>query len=720
MNKIDKANKSAKAEKMIIKKESILISSLEQHSVELGSDFKEIKAFIKVLDRILSKNGYLSKQDLVQNMPEDFPEHNFEFTVSYLIDHGVAIEEISRDDDDFEDEKNKALHLKNGLDFSKSDLLDEDVYIDEIDPDYNPAKDLLGELDEDSILLQDESFIKQTLDSLHEIAEEKGFVNSRDIVKHMPPGRQYSAMEGIIQILKDHGIEVKEDDQEPDESEAHETLSHTDDNVRLYLREMGNIPLLSRNEEIVIAENIQVNKIKMVQLLLQNPICVSELLTIVDQLKKGLSAPKDLLDLESYGMDMNDDESSEPIEVNIKPLYAKLLSLKEEQKKYFQLKRGMGQINKKNTEANLKQVEASYHGKIQELIHIVESDFKLNPILINKIISDIYTAYDAVGKLDNEIAAIFESHGIGKDLFKEYYEQKITSKGSLQRLKAIYKAHEAAIKPIEDKIDALVEPYNQIQADEFRAIVTQLKAIEKEVRVNKERLISANLRLVISIAKKYLHSGVSFLDIIDEGNIGLMRAADKFDHRMGYKFSTYGTWWIRQAINRAIADQARTIRIPVHMMETINKIVRESRNIMHKTGREATMEQLSKNLGMSISKISKGLSTVKDPISLETPIGNSTEDGVLCDFLEDIKAGSPMDNMIDQGLMNTINEALRTLTSREDRVIRLRFGIGTKGEYTLEEVGRLFGVTRERIRQIEAKALRKLMHFKKLRSYSKN
>jgi RNA polymerase primary sigma factor len=566
-----------------------------------------------------------------------------------------------------------------------------------------------------------DKFNRQAFRSLEELAASKGSVTYKDIIKYMPPGQDHSMLEAMVNDLESKGIEIKKEDTDESDSGGFET--NTDDNVRLYLREMGNILLLSREEEIKLAENIEENKKKMIRMLLQNPLWVNQVIDLIDNLKKGKACVKDIFDFE-YTHESDEYEESEDeyepslseVEIDLKPLYNSVVLLKKQQEKYF---KSLSEDGRNVPE----KISKAYESSIDSSIEILNGDLKLSPIFLNKVISEIYDVNKLLMAEDRKIFNIAEAYGISQKLFSEYYYlDTLSNKTTSKRIQEMYKEKSVEISGIHQKMEEILKDLNGIPVIEFRKIVNELKAAERQVKQSKERIISANLRLVISIAKKYLHRGLPFLDLIEEGNIGLMRAADKFEHHRGFKFSTYATWWIRQSINRSIADQARTIRIPVHMIETINKVVRESRNIMHIKGREPTTEELAHNLNMPIDKINKVMKTAKEPVSLEAPISGGSggsEDGMLGDFIEDQTVTSPFDSVINNSLHNTIKEALSTLTAREERIIRLRFGIGVKGDHTLEEVGEQFKVTRERIRQIEAKAMRKLLQFKKLRTYCK-
>lgn len=593
---------------------------------------------------------------------------------------------------------------------NKEELYEDDKKSKEIyeDPDLIRLSDL--EPDEKD---NDDHSHKETMEYLEELALTKGgFLNYKDVIKYMPPGKDHHDLEFLIKDLEEKGIEIKKD--ENTETEVQHSTINTDDNIKLYLSEMGNVGLLNREEEIDLSKKIEEGKKTMSRLLLQNPICINLILNAIDELRKGKFSIKELLELDC-GSDSDDDleeeenENDIQIQVDIKVLRVEVFNLKTAQKKYF---------SSPNAE-NLKK----YDEALQKVVELTQDEFKINIIFINKIIAKIYSVNKSILNLDREIFKIAEESGIRKELFSEYYYQDSVKNTKIKKkISEMNQSKKEEIDLIKAQIQSIIADFNSIPLQDFRKLVNELKTAEKEVRDAKEKIICSNLRLVISIAKKYLHRGLPLLDLINEGNIGLMKAADKFQYKRGFKFSTYATWWIRQAINRAIADQARTIRIPVHMIETISKVGKENRNIMQTKGREATVEELSKNLGMSVEKINKVMRTAKEPMSLETPIGsggnNMDQDCTLGDFVLDEDKPSAFDTVMHSSLRNSIKEGLNTLSAREERIIRLRFGIDVKGDHTLEEVGEKFGVTRERIRQIEAKALRKLANFKKLREHS--
>ena len=583
-----------------------------------------------------------------------------------------------------------------------------------------------------NIVQEDESDLIQKIltqevfESLIEVANNNGYLTYRDVLKYIPPGHGYSSLELIIQELENRNIEVKREESEIGDSNdnfAHKLDISTDDNVRLYLREMGNIPLLTREEELKLAKGIDEGKKYMLSYLLRNPFFVNQLIHLIHHLQNNKVQVKDIFDLDI----VHDIEDAEDEEIKTKDVYSldvdifykELLALKESQEHYFRsLNTGQEQGNEATEYAN----------KVELVLTLIRTEYKLNIILINQVINELYSIQKELLIEEAKMFDLFEKNGVNRELFSTYYlHNKPSHSKSLESINNVKNkeseriAHiNINIKNILMSLSGVTDPELCITQDEFRTIMNGLKVGDKQVRNSKERIISANLRLSISIAKKYLHRGLPFLDLIEEGNMGLMRAADKFEYHRGFKFSTYATWWIRQSISRSIADQGRTIRIPVHMIETINKVVRESKNIMYTKGRDPSPEEIAQKLGMSIEKVNKVLKIAKEPVSFETPVCGNSEDGTLGDFIPDENAVSPIDSVLNTNLSLTVKEALSTLNPREEHVLRLRFGIGNpKGDHTLEEVGEQFNVTRERIRQIEAKALRKLALHQKLRAHVK-
>ena len=498
-------------------------------------------------------------------------------------------------------------------------------------------------------------------------------------------------------------------------------VSRTDDPVRLYLREIGSVPLLSREGEIEIAKRIEEGKKEISNIVFGLPIAIQKVLTFGEELKTDQLPIGDVVSMP--------EEEFEVVEQDEKELKTKTLELmnqlKNRQRDYVRLvertkRSARSEKAKKLAQETLKEGR----GKVIEKIEAMN----LHPRVIEGLIEELRSLADKIIHAEREVTLCKRKMGVASEelnaLFKKAkqgrremraVEKKVNlSEEQILEIEKIYRNARKRVREVEEA--ALVS------ADELKDSIRQLSQAEQKMKLAKSELVEANLRLVVSIAKKYTNRGLQFLDLIQEGNIGLMKAVDKFEYRRGYKFSTYATWWIRQAITRSIADQARTIRIPVHMIETINKIVRTSRQMLHEIGREPTPEELSEKLAMPLEKVRKVLKIAKEPISLETPIGDE-EDSHLGDFIEDKNAVLPIEAAIQSNLRETTTRVLSSLTPREERVLRMRFGIGMNTDHTLEEVGQQFSVTRERIRQIEAKALRKLKHpsrSRKLRSFLDN
>ena len=605
-------------------------------------------------------------------------------------------------------------------------------------------------------------------------AKAEGFVNYKELNKVITAEKYTSEqIEDVMSLLSEMGISVVEnDDQEESHSDekveaekpAKTTSSdRTDDPVRMYLREMGSVDLLSREGEIAIAKRIEAGKEAMIEGLCESPLTFQAIIIWRDELNEGQVLLRDIIDLEaSYiGPDAknkkiaknqkdenssDDDETSDnedsndsdndyneyennvslaAMEADLKPevfLVFDEISVKYKKLRNLQDKRNL--LRAKNSDLNASQIK-----KYDELTSDLKNHMKGLSLNNNRIESLLDHLYDINKRLVSSELSLWKmanKSGVAReDFLTEYYGNELDAGwvGRIVRLKrkgwkSFVQENRKDIKSLLNEITELSEETG-LEIGEFRKIVLKVQKGEREAAVAKKEMVEANLRLVISIAKKYTNRGLQFLDLIQEGNIGLMKAVDKFEYRRGYKFSTYATWWIRQAITRSIADQARTIRIPVHMIETINKLVRTSRQLLHEIGREPTPEELSEKLKMPLDKVRKVLKIAKEPISLETPIGDE-EDSYLGDFIEDKNVLLPVDAAVQSNLRETTTKVLAMLTPREERVLRMRFGIGMNTDHTLEEVGQQFSVTRERIRQIEAKALRKLKHptrSKKLRSF---
>ena len=605
-------------------------------------------------------------------------------------------------------------------------------------------------------------------------AKAEGFVNYKELNKVITAEKYTSEqIEDVMSLLSEMGISVVEnEDQEETSSDEKAEVEkpakttsgdRTDDPVRMYLREMGSVDLLSREGEIAIAKRIEAGKEAMIEGLCESPLTFQAIIIWRDELNEGQVLLRDIIDLEaSYiGPDAKnkkisknqkdensseDDETSDnedsndtdndyneyennvslaAMEADLKPevfLIFDEISIKYKKLRTLQDKRNL--LRSKNSDLNASQIK-KYDELTSDLKNLMKG-LSLNNNRIESLLDHLYDINKRLVTSELSLWKMANKSGVAReDFLTEYYGNELDTGwvGRIVRLKRkgwkpFVQENRKDIKSLLNEITELSEETG-LEIGEFRKIVLKVQKGEREAAVAKKEMVEANLRLVISIAKKYTNSGLQFVHLIQEGNIGLMKAVDKFEYRRGYKFSTYATWWIRQAITRSIADQARTIRIPVHMIETINKLVRTSRQLLHEIGREPTPEELSEKLKMPLDKVRKVLKIAKEPISLETPIGDE-EDSYLGDFIEDKNVLLPVDAAVQSNLRETTTKVLAMLTPREERVLRMRFGIGMNTDHTLEEVGQQFSVTRERIRQIEAKALRKLKHptrSKKLRSF---
>ena len=596
----------------------------------------------------------------------------------------------------------------------------------------------------------------------------RGFITYEELGKSL--GKRNSSQENLekaLIILFDRKVSLvakKSDFQsvkkrEMSQGEMEKTSEKSDDPIRMYLREMGGVELLSRDGEIAIAKRIEAGKNVMINALTQSPIVAKKIFEWKDLLEKNELLVRDIIDIDSTYEDFENDTSEAKQIKKVEKEKNKLKTKKEESKdeesksdnkdeeyvdqndefnvslaameeeirpkiislihnlskNYSKLKKY--QIEKLNCILNSQELSASKNKNLKKIQGILVEDFKnmqLSPSVVEELVQAHYKENKKILSLEGVLLRLAVENKISREEFVKYYVgNEINSRfeSFLKENKAwknFFKKHKKEFNDIRER---LVEFSKKIELSvgEFKLLVKRIQKGERESRVAKKEMVEANLRLVISIAKKYTNRGLQFLDLIQEGNIGLMKAVDKFEYRRGYKFSTYATWWIRQAITRSIADQARTIRIPVHMIETINKIVRTQRQILSEFGREATPEELAKKLAMPLEKVRKVLKISKEPVSLETPVGDE-EDSSLGDFIEDKNALQPLDTAIRSNLSESTTKILASLTPREERVLRMRFGIGMNTDHTLEEVGLQFNVTRERIRQIEAKALRKLKH----------
>jgi len=522
--------------------------------------------------------------------------------------------------------------------------------------------------------------------------------------------------------------------------EEGKTLEKSDDPIRMYLREMGGVELLSREGEIAIAKRIEAGKDVMLIALSQSPITAQQFFDWDQQLQNDEILVREIIDIDTNYME---DESTGPsakqknagettkeegsneesdddfnptlaaMETEIKPKVLKTVNIltKEYNKLIKYQKEKLDCILNSQTFSPAK--EKGYEKIVSEILENIKS-LQLSPSVLEELVQKHYTENKKIISLEGNLLRLAMDHKIPRNEFIKFYIGNEINPNLKKFLdtnpvwKKFFSLNKDEFKNIRERLIEISHKLGMSVTD-FKKLVSRVQKGEKESRIAKKEMVEANLRLVISIAKKYTNRGLQFLDLIQEGNIGLMKAVDKFEYRRGYKFSTYATWWIRQAITRSIADQARTIRIPVHMIETINKIVRTQRLILSEFGREATPEELAKKLRMPLDKVRKVLKISKEPVSLEKPVGDE-EDSSLGDFIEDTKALAPLEQAIKSNLGEATTKILSTLTPREERVLRMRFGVGMNTDHTLEEVGLQFSVTRERIRQIEAKALRKLKH----------
>jgi len=605
-----------------------------------------------------------------------------------------------------------------------------------------------------------EKLITKSFERLLDKGKHRGFITYEELGKSL--GKRNSTVDNIEKafiILLDEKVTLVEKKSQYQSNKKKETTGATeekssdksDDPIRMYLREMGGVELLSREGEIAIAKRIEAGKDVMINALTQSPLVGKKIFEWKEQIENQQLLVRDIIDIDSTYEEFEasgdddelkvdkksknkenkelkkDDDKKEETTTEDDEFNVSLAKMEEEIKPKIiiileSLNKNYSKLQKYQKEKlecllSAKELSASKNKNFKKIQLVLVDNFKnlqLAPHVVEELVQSHYKENKKIVSLEGVLLRLAMDNKISREEFLKYYiGNEINPKfESFLKENPVWKSFFKKFKKdFSDIRERLVEFSQKIglSVGEFKKLVSRIQKGERESRIAKKEMVEANLRLVISIAKKYTNRGLQFLDLIQEGNIGLMKAVDKFEYRRGYKFSTYATWWIRQAITRSIADQARTIRIPVHMIETINKIVRTQRQIMSEFGREPTPEELAKKLAMPLEKVRKVLKIAKEPVSLETPVGDE-EDSSLGDFIEDKNALQPLDTAIQSNLSESTTKILASLTPREERVLRMRFGIGMNTDHTLEEVGLQFSVTRERIRQIEAKALRKLKH----------